>query len=840
MPSLCCFAPAHLHTAGLYNDEHKVVVKVTQFAKTTTAAPTTQVIDVGISNFKALIFLWSGVTAEGFAEGYKAGIGFSDSALRNVSANSTSVDGGASSDTARDSSADKCITMITTPNTVIAEASVSAITNNLVTLSWATNEAVAHLITVIAIGGTDVTDARAEDFVSTTAIGVQSITEPNFRPDVVLFASQKHTTHASQSNANFMLGAGKAVGSEWVTFMYEEDARNPSDGGRMQVKDRCIVQVSPSSGNFESSAKYAGSTTQGFDLDWQEAPTAGTVCIYLAIKGLDVDLGFFNAPTSNQITTQTTTTVPRGILTATAMASTNAGVTAAGRMNIGFGGSDKNQNVMGWGSTDAITPIQAVSSLDSNQVIKTFTEAATASSSTVTSEADIDSYNATDFKLDWFTTDVTAREILWIAFMIKTITVYQVTINEGAVIIDASSITMRARRVITDSAITIAASTILTKVKRPISDSLSIAADTITVRKRFTITESAFLIADAIVLKIKRPITDAAVAIDDTISRIASFFRTINESAVTEDDTITPKAKRPVTESGVSISDSISLRIKRVIADSLSIADSITKRIRLTIAESTVTIADEAFARLVRVRVINEDPVTEDDSISLKIKRLITEPVTSIADNVSRILHARRTMSESGVSVDDTPTARAIRRRTISEAAVDVADSIAIRIKRVISDSLGSIVDTITKRSRLTVNEPAVSQSDSITKRDRRSISETVSIAASTITMRARRIITDAAVVIDDLLTGQLAIERVTIDEPAVPISDTTIRSKVMRVITDTVSIADNVIKSFIFRRTITEPAVVISDAIVRIRIVIQGAGGRIRRRFYGRDYSFR
>lgn len=738
------------------------------------------------------------------------------------------------------------------------------------TITW-TSATDTPNINYIAIGGDDITNVKVQTFDhGTTSTGNLAYTGVGFQGDFALFlnASETATFGTAGLSVHAHMGIGAAVSStkRWAIVADSEDARADMDTWRYQRTDKCIAKLAVDTGAVREEADFVSWGSDGFTLNWTDAPAVtGEEFAALIIKGGAWDVGNFiqpNATGNTDITLGDAGLTPMAAMLASFCDVAASTPQATSRIMVGAVHANSNEAV-GWaGDTDAAAAAVCASIDLTTKCVKLSTENATHGSSTTQAEAEL-ATNGMDvaglITLNWTTVaDSTDRELLyWTVGESAGGTVFEVTINEGAVTIAADTITTRARRVITDSSVSIGASSIVRRIGRVISDSaITIGASTITVRKRFIINESAITIgASTILTKVKRPI-DEFVEIADNLSRRLSAKRTINEDAVTEDDVLTGRkvilktitesavdladtifrelfARRTISESTVPLDDTLSaekIQHRTITETATTIVDTLVKRSRLVISDSLGTLSDSISKILFAKRTINEDAVTEDDVLTGKIvtQRSITEDAISIADtllrrvritivetlsmsdNITKILDAFRTINEPSVSTDDSLSKRV--RLTITESVFSIGDTLSLTINRVINETV-SITDTLIKEVRYTISESAIAINDTLLRRVRLVMNETFSIAADTITKKVKRIISDTFIVGADNITRKKIMVR-TMNEN-VGINDT-MTTKRRRIITEaTIAITDQALKERIVPRTITEAAVVIAADVL-------------------------
>jgi hypothetical protein len=429
------------------------------FAKSTGANGTTQEITIGFQA-KAIIF-WCERTFTGSHEGYsgalRGSIGFCDAsavASGSKAIGNCSDDGGAASDTRRIGRDANCIVAGGAGTGFNQYSYVSAISSTSFTLTHELNDTgTAFTIHYFAIGGDDITDTKADTFATILTTGNQSITSLSFQPDFVLMLSVQDptaTTNPTSGTANIGMATGSS--NQGAISIAEEDARNPTDTWRYQRTDKCIVMLSPSAGSIQGEAEFTQFTSTGFDINWTDAMPNATIVYFLAIKGGNPIIGNFLQPTSTGIQTYNTVSgkTPKAVMIFSVNNTATTSVANNSRLSIG-GTDGTDEGCIWYGDTDNVTPAIVARRVVTTKAIGLSTEADDATLSTTDAEADIDSFNSGNFKLNWTTADATQREILFFALS-EGPTTYPITINESAVTINdtLSRIRKQVRSIIED------------------------------------------------------------------------------------------------------------------------------------------------------------------------------------------------------------------------------------------------------------------------------------------------------------------------------------------------------------------------------------------------------
>lgn len=379
--------------------------------------PSQQSINVGFKP-KALILFTTGQTAEGSTDGYKFSMGYSNGT------DSRSI-GVASDDDAAKANAGRIfgtkvlgILASGTPTDVSAEADLVGFGINNFTIKWTTNDSIQSNIHYIALGGDDLIDTKVSSFAAQTTTGNQNVTV-GFKPDFLMFMHAASTTETSSAtNGYISYGFAKSPTQRGAIAVTSEDGRAAMDTWNYQRADRSIVMINDRTGVIDAEANFVSMNTDGFTINWIDAPSDSDRIYYLALKGGSYEVGNFNKSTSPSPTTQTITSlgiVPKALILSSVNDVTATVVQSNNRLS--FGASDGVSESAVWvGDQDAASDSITARSNTATKIIRLATEAATGSSSTINAEADLQSFNSNGFNLNWTTNDSEATQILYVAF----------------------------------------------------------------------------------------------------------------------------------------------------------------------------------------------------------------------------------------------------------------------------------------------------------------------------------------------------------------------------------------------------------------------------------------
>lgn len=330
--------------------------------------------------------------------------------------------------------------------TVGPQIKVTAMDADGFTLTYDANDTGATNIQYIAIGGTDVVNWKAGTFIiNTSATGNQDVTWSNGgnwtasgSPSVVFFMGANCAVpSAGQSISHdlWYFGMAKNSAQQGVIAGMSVDNAAATVANRYQRTDRCIAFGIEGStpGLLEAEASFVSMLTNGFRINVIDVPITGNTnpVFYLAIQGGTWNIGNLTTPTSGTgiqaYTVTNGTPTPKGLFTMTDCSTPNTTVITNQRYS--FGAADNNgspsnkwsvigadQDGITLSSTTPSITVRGTSSGTASNVIRTVLEAATGTSSQITSVAALSSFDtSTGFSLNWTTIDAAnAREVIYL------------------------------------------------------------------------------------------------------------------------------------------------------------------------------------------------------------------------------------------------------------------------------------------------------------------------------------------------------------------------------------------------------------------------------------------
>jgi hypothetical protein len=389
------------------------VYKVGSFTKATTTG-NQAVIGIGFSP-KAILLLGTFQTAANtFEDGYRHEIGFAGSNLAGGCAlNNFAGDGQATQDLAGGYDSAACYLVTTFDQNVLCRATIVSFDGDGFTINWSTNDASATLIAYLAFGGTDLSGHVDDQNVGSTGAG--SVTFVPFAPTFALcIPCWSNTATSSFDFVDPAFGVTDGTNSAMITGSSRNT--NPSNCSRGQRTDRLWTRWTDlAADTFVATFTSLNADGITFNTTVLGGGTTQKV-LYLFIGGAEVKLGTVTQPATTG--TQAITGVgfePAALLLFSFGAAATTSPVDHGRYSVGITDGTDQRSIFA-GEVDNVSPSRTARRFSTTKLLSAVATAATASSSTIEAECEIDSFDADGFTLDWTTADATAREIVYVAF----------------------------------------------------------------------------------------------------------------------------------------------------------------------------------------------------------------------------------------------------------------------------------------------------------------------------------------------------------------------------------------------------------------------------------------
>jgi hypothetical protein len=272
-----------------------VQCEVKRLTKSTGASGTTQDLAFSFTPKAIIVFSVGAATAASTLAENQYSIGFSDGTSHGCVAYG-SVDNAAAGTAGRIHRNDAVFVRLsqTAPATTLVCRGSCVFQPNNVRFTWDVNDAVATIMTVWAIAGTDIQAKVATTTIGRTTAGSQDYTGLGFTPrgasKTVIFTlcTALQTANTLANDANIMFGCGTELGANNRSWYYGGSAENisdPSDTWRYGNNDRNFA-VQDALGNFYAFGYLIDWLADGFRMFWDSAPAnASTLFTYLVIDG---------------------------------------------------------------------------------------------------------------------------------------------------------------------------------------------------------------------------------------------------------------------------------------------------------------------------------------------------------------------------------------------------------------------------------------------------------------------------------------------------------------------------------------------------------------------------
>jgi hypothetical protein len=370
---------------------------------------------------KAVIFWWTRQTSFGELASPSIGYGFATNyggPFQNRGVAFASDDNAGTSNTGRRRSETYSIIILSSGTPVLAaQASVTAFNGDGFVLNWQTNEARADIIHYIALGGADLTNAKASTFSLTASGGTQDVTGVGFQPDFAMFL-WTFTEAADTSTANGEVGMGFAVSStkRGALVTASGDGLGTTNTWQQQRTDACTLLLNPADGSQDARVDFSQFLADGFRVNRNDAPASATPIFYLALKGGSYDVGSFNSPTStgNQ-EIRTLGFQPALVMLATQGHSAGTGIGSTAELSLGAASSATNRGATWFEDTDNLGTSDNEMETLNTRIIQ-WRDRTGGGTFTLRGSADFASVLSNGFRLSWSNVETNARQIIYVGF----------------------------------------------------------------------------------------------------------------------------------------------------------------------------------------------------------------------------------------------------------------------------------------------------------------------------------------------------------------------------------------------------------------------------------------
>jgi hypothetical protein len=366
---------------------------------------------------KALIVWGTTQTATGYAAGlhFFFGVATSSTTSQQWCIASAADDNIANSNAGGSGDVNSLLTILSngTP-TVDAVATLSSFDSDGFTINWSNAPGSAWIIHYLALGGSDITNAKAGTFDMPATNTAVAVTDPGFQPDFLLVGTQAATA-GIRTGTHHTIGMASSTTERGAISWAETDGAANTTAGIGQ-RTNLLLPVISTGGSYNWNGDLTSFDANGFTITFTANPGAARPAYYLALEGGNY---FVGSDTAKITTTGTKATTgvgfqPTGLLSMSwnQVASSSIDTSSSNNMKASYFASDGTREGGVWVGSD-----DAASTMETNK--RTVTDKALGMSTwtaTTNAEADLSSFDSDGFTLNWTTVDATAREFIFVAF----------------------------------------------------------------------------------------------------------------------------------------------------------------------------------------------------------------------------------------------------------------------------------------------------------------------------------------------------------------------------------------------------------------------------------------
>lgn len=389
--------------------QHRGIITVALFTKhgsfsmpATTGSQT--ISGLGFSP-KAIIFTFNGNTSDGSMTDGALGIGFlTGNGQNSLGYRATNNVMPSITRQSQDSSDCLVINNDVTGSVIIVNANGKLLSDGF---SLTYTQTVSNtIVNYLAIGGNDLTNAKALVENSPASTGVTNFTSVGFKPSGVLMLAPNTGT------VNNYFGISSFDGNnQWANTIVNAHNVTPSRTLRLQVTNSCYL-VGNTGLTIRSNANFSSWLNNGFSLNFTTTFAAYPI-YYLCLAGVQIKVGSFTKRSG--VGSQSVTGLgfkPKSILLTSVGNTTSGSAANEGRISLGMSDGNTMSNVF-MGGRNGVNPTSESQDLDRTKIMKIMTP--NGATPSIQAAASIASFDNDGFTLNWDTNDTVATEILYFA-----------------------------------------------------------------------------------------------------------------------------------------------------------------------------------------------------------------------------------------------------------------------------------------------------------------------------------------------------------------------------------------------------------------------------------------
>jgi hypothetical protein len=267
------------------------------------------------------------------------------------------------------------------------------------------------IVKYLALGGTDIDDAYLMEIQAPAAASGVTYTGVPFQGNLVVFFGNHFLGSGNQATGTplHFIGAATSSSAEAVAACYTRNASAANLAKSYSSAAACVAGFGTATDGIRILGDFTAWTSDGFTINWSVADGAVRHVFALILKGsFQTSIGQQARPTTNTTQDITTGFEPLAGLIVGTFATTTA--TAIVKNHLSLGAFDQTRNHGKWWGDEAT--INTETNMYSSAT-KCYTDAT--GPSTVVAQAGVSAVAATQFTLDWTTTDANARLFMHLA-----------------------------------------------------------------------------------------------------------------------------------------------------------------------------------------------------------------------------------------------------------------------------------------------------------------------------------------------------------------------------------------------------------------------------------------
>lgn len=617
---------------------------------------------------KAVIFFWTRQSAAGFANGQNFGVAWMDGSGNQWNSTVASDDNVSPTVTGRRQNSSFLISIMSGGDrTIDGQAAYVSMDSDGFTINWTNAPDAAYIINYLALGGSDLTNAKSSTFTGNGASGSQAVTGVGFQPDLVLFLGTQQSTTTS-ANVRFSMGYGKSSSQRGCSAITDANNVATTNTGQVQKDDCCMIITS--AGAVTGEGDLVSLDSDGFTVDWQVG-TNTNVWGYLALKGgrYGIGVGTNQTGSGTQTKSYDVDIKPTGLLMWGLGAERNTSFDVSNE-KFTLGGTDGSSQGSIWvASEDVVAAGNSQSYLSTSELYPHNNLG-----SSQTSNGTINSFGGEGPNIDWNNGfgDSSAKEFNYIIFGDHT--EYSRSVSDSASSSDSSDRSHISSRETSDTSSISDQNSRLNTYLRDTSDNVtnSDTNDRSQISAR-GLSDDVILSEDLSKLSNILRSTSDDISLSDLVDRSVLISSLLNDNLSLSDSADTQNIYLRELSEGITISDIISnnIIVIRNISESISMSDDIFRGIIMTRSTSNSIDLSDTLEESYSIGRSTSDniSISDDNAISMILNRNTSDSI-SLSENLSRSIILSLSLSDS-ITFSDNPSRLVIK-------SIDTSDSFSI------------------------------------------------------------------------------------------------------------------------------------------------------------------